>query len=189
MRLAMDNYAVDRVLAGSIPGKRAFSDLVSQTEVPTKPELCFLDFRNVAVITSSFLRDSVIAYRNHARSAWPFLYPVAANLSPEVREELETWLAETGDVFVICDLVDDAPTNVAMLGSLDGKQLVALRGVIDLGETDVATLASRVGEDVAPTAWNNRLGALLAKGLIVEVTTGGRNKRYRPILEGLKYGT
>jgi len=140
-------------------------------------------------MTSSFLRDGVIAYRNHARSAWPFLYPVAANASPAVREELETWLAETGDTFVICDLHgDDVPLNVAILGVIDGKQGVALRGVIELGETDVSGLATHIGEEVAPTAWNNRLGALVTKGLIIEVTSGGRNKRYRPILEGLKYG-
>ena len=190
MRLNMDRYAAGGVLAGSIAGKRAFSDLVSRTTVPGKPEICFLDFANVAVLTSSFLRDSIIAYRNHARSAWPHLYPVAANLEPAVREELETWLMETDDIYVVCDVDKDGVSkNVAMLGVIDGKQLVALRGVIDLRETDVATLASHVGENVAPTAWNNRLGALVAKGLIVEVTTSGRNKRYRPILEGLKYGT
>lgn len=189
MRLDLDRYAADCVLAGSVAGKRAFSDLVGRTEVPAKPELCFLDFRNIEVMTSSFLRDSVIAYRNHARSAWPFVYPVAANLAAAVREEFETWLVETGDIFVVCDLaVEDSPSNVTMLGVIDGKQRVALRGVIELGETDVAGLASYIGEQVAPTAWNNRLGALVAKGLIVEVTYGGRNKRYRPILEGLKYG-
>jgi hypothetical protein len=190
MRLAMDKYAEGGVLAGSISGKRAFADLVGQTIVPGKPELCFLDFRNVDVLTSSFFRDGVIAFRNHARSAWPFLYPVAANLGAAVREEFEIWLTETNDAMVMCDLADDLTTsNVAMLGVIDGKQLVALRGVVDLGETDVASLAEHVGEEVAQTAWNNRLGALVAKGLIVELTSGGRNKRYRPILEGISYGT
>jgi hypothetical protein len=190
LRLGMDKYAHDGILAGSLPGKRAFADLVGRTEVPNKPEVCFLDFGGVAVVTTSFLRDSVVAYRNHARSAWPYLYPVAANLGPAVREEFEIWLAETSDIFVICDLdEEEVPRNVAMLGQIDGKQLVALRGVIALGETDVSSLATHVGEQVAPTAWNNRIGALLAKGLIVEVTSGGRNKRYRPILKGLSDGT
>jgi hypothetical protein len=190
VRLKMEQFGSGGILAGSLPGKRAFAGLVGMTEVPSKPEVCFLDFAGVVVVTTSFLRDSVVAYRNHARSAWPYLYPVAANLGPAVREEFEIWLAETSDIFVICDLDDgDRPSNVTMLGQIDGKQLVALRGVIDLGETDVSGLAAHVGEEVAPTAWNNRIGSLLAKGLVIEVSNTGRNKRYRPILEGIRYGT
>ncbi len=95
------------------------------------------------------------------------LYPVAANLAPAVREEFQTWLNQTNDAMVVCDLADDeTPSNVAMLGVIDGKQLVALRGVVSLGETDVASLAQHVGEDVAPTAWNNDLVRLVAKGLV-----------------------
>jgi hypothetical protein len=188
MRLAMGRHASNGVLAGSIAGKRAFADLVSNTPVPVRPEVCFLDFNGVAVMTASFLRDCVVAYRNHARSLWPYLYPVAANAAPDVREELATWLAQTGDSFVLCDLVDEQVSNVTLLGQIDGKQLVALTGLIALGETDVASLAGYVGEKVAPTAWNNRLGALVAKGLVIELQTGGRNKRYRPVLEGLSYG-
>jgi hypothetical protein len=190
MRLAMNEYGAGGMLAGSIAGKRVFADLVARTRVPTRPELCFVDFRDITVVTSSFLRDGAVAYRNHCRSSWPFLYPVAANLVSAVREEFQTWLNQTNDAMVVCDLADDeTPSNVAMLGIIDGKQLVALRGVVSLGETDVATLALHVGEDVAPTAWNNRLGALVAKGLVMELSSGGRNKRYRPILEGLSYGT
>lgn len=189
MRMRMARFGADGILAGSLAGKRAFADLVGMTEVPGKPEVCFLDFCDVAVVTTSFMRDSVIAYRNHARSAWPYLYPAAANLGAAVREEFEIWLGETNDIFVICDLDDaEKPSNVTVLGQIDGKQLVALRGVIDLGETDVSGLAAHVGEAVAPTAWNNRIGSLLAKGLVIEVSNTGRNKRYRPILEGISCG-
>jgi hypothetical protein len=59
----------------------------------------------------------------------------------------------------------------------------------DLAVTDVSGLAAHVQEKVAPTAWNNRIGSLLAKGLVIEVSNTGRNKRYRPILEGISYGT
>ena len=185
----LKTFSSDGILAGSRIGKRVFAELIGMTEVPNKPEVCFLDFEGVSVMTTSFLRDSVIAYRNHARSAWPHLYPVAANLGAAVREELEIWLAETNDIFVTCDL-DCAltPTNVTVLGQIDGKQLVALQGVIELGETDVSGLAAHMGENVAPTAWNNRIGSLLAKGLVIEVSNTGRNKRYRPILENISYG-
>ncbi len=189
MRLAMKPYAVNGVLAGSLAGKRAFADLVSRTIVPSQPEVCFLDFRGIEVMTASFARDGVVAYRNHARSLWPTVFPVAANTAWNVREELATWLDEVGDGFVVCDL-DGAgrPSNATLVGRLDGKQLVALKGVIELGETDAATLAQHIGESVAPTAWNNRLSALVTKGFLIEVPTGSRIKRYRPVLEGLRYG-
>jgi hypothetical protein len=188
MRLYMEPYANGGVLAGSIDGQRAFADLVQKTEVPAKPEAVFLDFNGVAVATASFLRDSIVAYRNHARSNWPSLYPVAANLAPRVREELDGWLKDRGEAFIVCSLdADGIATEATVIGVVDGKQGIALAGVVTLGETDVPTLAKHVDEDVAQTAWNNRLGALVTKGLIIEVTRG-RNKRYRPILEGLKHG-
>lgn len=190
MRLAMEAYAEDGVLAGSVSGKRAFADMVSRTDVPAQPTVCFLDFKGVAVLTTSFARDGVLAYRTHARAMWPSLYPVAANLAPMVREELQTWLVETGDVWVACDLADDGtPDNVSLLGQIDGKQSVALQGVIALGETDAAALAKHRPEEVASTAWNNRLVALSEKGLVIETTTGSRNKRYKPVLEGLSHGS
>ena len=188
MHFKMKAYTEGAVLAGSIAGTRTFGDLVSKTLPPSKPELCFLDFANIALATTSFLRDSVVAYRNHARSQWPAIYPVAANITPETRDEFEPWLVERGDAFVMCKLSDDGQASDAtVIGQIDGKQLVALQGVLALGETDVSGLASFVKEEVAPTAWNNRLAALVAKGILIEISSG-RSKRYRPVLEGLKYG-
>lgn len=190
MRMPLQPYAVNGVLAGALDGQRAFLDLVRKTSTPTKPEICFLDFSGVKVATTSFLRESVIAYRNHARSHWSYCYPVAANLVPAVREEFEDFMRARGDVFVICDLDRNArPTHVRLIGQLDGKQLVALQAVVERGETDAPTLAAEIKEQeqVASTAWNNRLAALASKGLLIEISSG-RGKRYRPVLENLAYG-
>jgi hypothetical protein len=189
MRLPMKLYATDGVLAGSIEGQRAFTDLLQKTPAAPTTEVCFLDFRDVNVATTRFLRDSIVAYRNHARANWPNIYPVAANLEPRVREDLEVILKARGDAFVICCLDQDGrASSVELIGQIDGKQLVALQEVILLGEADAPSLAARADEKVAPTAWNNRLGALAAKGILIEISSG-RSKRYRPVLEGMQYGT
>lgn len=188
MRIPMSQYAEANVLAGSLPGKRAFGDMVGKTHGSPRPELCFLDFRGVATMTASFARDCVLAFRAHVRAMSPTIYPVAANLADAVREELELWLSQTGDAWIACDLAgDDVATNPIILGILDHKQSLTLTAVIALKETDVATLA-RDDDSVKTTAWNNRLVALSDKGLVIETTSGSRNKRYRPVLEGLNHG-
>jgi hypothetical protein len=189
MYLPLEIYAQNNVLAGSIDGQKAFTDLLRKTPMPSKPEVCFLDFAGIEVATTSFLRDSIVAYRNHARSTWPMIYPVCANLVSRVKEELDSFLKSRSDVFVIC--MRDIAGRVSdprLIGQIDGKQGIALRGVLDLGESDATGLRQHIDEDVAATAWNNRLSALTAKGILMEVSSG-RNKRYRPVLEGLRYGT
>lgn len=191
MRIAMQPFAEGGVLAGAITGQKVFVALVQATTSPMTPEICYLDFKDVTVATTSFLRESVIAYRNHARSNWNNVYPVVANVGVPVREELEHFLRDRGDALVACDL-DDAGevSNVLVIGRLDSKQHMTLLAVIKEGEVDAPTLAKRFKQDgpASPTAWNNRLVALATKGLLMEVS-GGRSKRYRPVLEKLAYGT
>lgn len=190
MLLKMASYGHgEGILAGSIEGRKAFADLVQKTQTPGKPEVFFLDFAGIDVVTTSFLRDGPLAYRNFAREHWPYVYPVAANLSAKVFEEFDGWLTERGDAFVICRTeTGEDVTDVRLIGQIDGKVLIALQHVIAQGEIDVNYLADQDPEKVAKTAWNNRLAALAAKGVVIEFTSG-RSKRYRPVLEGLKYGS
>jgi len=151
----------------------------------------YLDFAGVSVATTSFLRESVIAYRRHARGHWTNVYPVIANLVPAVREELDNFLRDQGDAFVVCEIDNqERPTKIAIVGRLDGKQDLTLRAVIEQGEVDAPTLAERfkTNEPISSTAWNNRLASLSAKGLVIEIGSG-RGKRYRPVLRRLRYGT
>ena len=188
MHMPMLLYAQDGVLAGSLDGKKAFEDLLQKTLIPAKPEVCFLDFLGINVATTSFLRDSVVAYRNHTRSIWPSIYPVCSNLTGRVREEFETFLVAWGDAFVTCTLnTENQISNVKLIGKVEGKPGVALRGVLELGEVDAPGLRKHIEEEVTPSAWNNRLGVLVTKGILIEIGSG-RNKRYRPVLEGLSYG-
>jgi len=191
MRHELQPFATDGILAGSILGQRAFAQLIQQTKAPAAPELCFLDFAGVKVATLSFLRDSVLAFRNHARAQWPNLYPVVANLAPAIEEEFSDFLRLRNDAMVMCQVdTREVASQAVVLGTVDGKQLTALDAVLQLREADAPQLAQQFkeAEPISTTAWNNRLAALVAKGLLIEVSSG-RSKRYRPVLEGLAYGT
>lgn len=187
MKFDLLHFARDGVLAGSLPGQEAFLALLKDTVNPPGPAVVFLDFTGVLVATGSFLRESVVAYRNHVRDHVPMLYPVIANASQAVVDELAMLLQLRNDAFVACSLGSgDAASNPRILGIVDGKQQDALREVLERGETDAPTLA-KTTPDQKPTVWNNRLTALVAKGLLMEVGNG-KTKRYRAVLEGLTYG-
>lgn len=187
MKFDLLHFARDGVLAGSLPGQDAFLALLKDTVNPPAPVVVFLDFTGVLVATGSFLRESVVAYRNHVRDHFPMLYPVIANASQAVLDELTMLLQLRNDTFVICSLGSgDTVGSPRILGIVDGKQQDALREVLERGETDAPTLA-KTTPDQKPTVWNNRLTALVAKGLLMEVGNG-KTKRYRAVLEGLTYG-
>jgi hypothetical protein len=189
MMIRMDEFAQDGLLAGKAEGKTVFAHLVGRTSNPSQPEICFLDFAGVHVATTSFLRESVVAYRSYVRREYPNLYPVAANVSARTRDDLELVLELRSDAFVTCTLgIDGTVSDVEILGQLDGKQLIALDAVLEMGQTDAPTLAGRSDDQVGATAWNNRLVALADKGILI-ATNAGRTKLYRPVLEGLRHGT
>jgi hypothetical protein len=72
------------VLSGAIPGRRLLSALIAATPSPETPVPAFLDFSGVEVATASFLRESVISFRDYARLSLPNIYPVVANLAAAV---------------------------------------------------------------------------------------------------------
>lgn len=191
MRFPFQSFATDHVLATSQLGKKVFAALVGQVATPSEATLLYLDFADVEVATTSFLRDSVVAFRDYARSHLPTLYPVVSNLTAGVREELHEFLRLRGDALAACRLnAHEKASYPEVIGQLDGKQLATLRAVVAAAETDAVELLRQFSseENVGTTAWNNRLATLSAKGLLIE-TSAGRAKRYRPVLENLKYGT
>jgi len=175
----MDNSAI---LAGVPRGEEAFTRLVRTVTAAKGPTRVFLSFSNVDVATASFLRESALNFRTFCRGIRKDLYPVVANANRDITDELAAFLDLKGDAIVSCGLNDDGSTfDVRLLGRLEEKQKVALRAVIDAGEADARTLAKKY-QDAEPTAWNNRLASLVAKGILVELRTG-RAKSYKPVLE------
>lgn len=189
MIIPMSQFATNSTLAGAIPGQNALGLLIKKTPAVSKAEVCFLDFSEVEIATASFLRESICAFRHYVRAHAPHVYPVAANMSDQTIEEFDSFLRLRNDAFLICRLNSSGEAaNARLIGLLDGKQRNAFDEVLARQETDAPTLSRESNEEVSTTAWNNRLSALSAKGILIE-TTNGRGKFYRPVLEGLHHGT
>lgn len=175
----------DRILRGAQPGRSLFAVLVANAPEPSDPAPAFLDFSGVEVATASFLRESVVAFRDYARSTLPNLYPVVANAADAVTEELAFFLRHRGDAVWACDLDPaGAVRNARLLGELDDVQRETFNRVLKLRAASAPTLAAAGGDEsgVGPTAWNNRLSNLANRGLLIE-RRGGKTKTFAPVLE------
>jgi hypothetical protein len=174
------------VLAGAMNGKVAFAKLVKEIDrEPAVPTALFLDFRDVQVATASYLRESVFSLKGYMRAIDSKYYPVAANVNEPIYDELMVVANAKNDAIISCRLDDnDVVSDVALIGHLDPKQRITFDLVHEVENADANQLMKRSSESEPknPTAWNNRLAGLAAKGLILEFAKG-RAKFYRPVLE------
>jgi hypothetical protein len=188
-RIDMKEAGNGTILAGALNGRAALARLLALAAAdPDAPEPVFLDFREIDVATASYLRETVLAFRDVIRGRDSRYYPVIANPNEPVRDELVELARTRGDVFMTCALaVDGTVSRAGFVGDLEEKQLVTFRLVQERGETDAGELMRAYGkrEKVRhATAWNNMLSALASLGLVVEMRRG-RLKRYRPLLQGV----
>jgi hypothetical protein len=187
-RVRIVDAAPGSILSGAQRGQQLLMKLLEllATE-PTAPEAVFLDFDGVEAATASFLRESVLAFRDMARIRRSNIYPVVANANEPVKEDLSELAKSRGGVLLTCNLdANGHVTEPQVIGELDPKQQLTFDLVRKLGNTDAAALREHSGDtSVVPTAWNNRLAALVGLGLIVEDASSGRTKRYRPLLQGI----
>jgi hypothetical protein len=190
-RVLMTELARTEILAGALFGRKVLAKLLELTDTePASPQLVFLDFAGVNVATASFLRETVLAYRDTIRRRRSNFYPVIANTSPLIEEELKILVTSEGDVLTLCTLdKNNKPREPRLLGTLEPKQRLTLDLVQRHKETDAAELMREHGEKegVKHTAWNNRLSALAGMGLVIELNEG-RAKRYRPLLGEATHG-
>lgn len=188
MNIDLSDACGTSVLAGALNGRTTLNQLLTATaNEPDGPALVFLDFKGVDIATASFLRESVLVFRDIIRGRRSHYYPVIANINEDVRDELVELLDARGGVFMTCGLDENGVVkNPAPLGELDPKQRITFDLVHEHGETDAGALMRDYGESEGlkhTTAWNNRLTSLAGLGLIVEQSQG-RAKRYRPLFEG-----
>ena len=182
-RLAVLNFTNQNTnLAGSIPGRNLLAKLIENVTSTMSACPVFLDFAGIETATASFLRESVLGFRDYClRSRLP-LHAVVANASQDIVEELEIVLAAENDAILACSLsTDGVATEVRVIGQLDHTQKLTMDEVFRRGEVD-AIMLSQTSKEVGSTAWNNRLAALSGKGLVIEEKKG-RVKFYRPVLE------
>ena len=185
MRFDLQVYAEDGILAGSDTGRMVQAKLLAMTGKESDgPELCFLDFRGIEVATASFLREAIFAFRDTVRNRKSNLYPVLANASELVRDELQVLVKSVGQAIMICSLSKNGHVeDVELIGDLERKQRLTFELVQERGETDAAALMREQKEAVGQTAWNNRLSGLADLGLVIELSEG-RSKRYRKLFPG-----
>lgn len=174
-----------QVLSGVQAGRQLLGKLVSAARPPAEPEPAYLNFGGVDVATASYLREGVIAFRDHARATLPGLYPVIANASPAIIEELEFFLRHRKDALWACRLTSAGePRDPKVLGELDDAHRSTFELVTRLGTASAPSLAALSRESLSPTAWNNRLSNLAARGLLIE-RRSGKTKTFAPVLEAI----
>lgn len=187
MIIAIKDVADSQYLAGAEVGRKLLGALITQVGSSVEPEPIFLDFDQVAVATSSFIREAVLGFRDYSRSTKPNLYPVVANANPGIVEELEFYLEAQRDAIWICELDANGQwENSRLLGVLDPVARRTFEAVTELGSATVAQVASRYPDPAikkAGTAWNNRLAALVRQGVLME-SRSGVAKIFTPVLGG-----
>jgi hypothetical protein len=190
-RILISEMSPGPVLSGALRGQELFAKLLPEAAAePTSPQPLFLDFNGIESATASFLRESVLAFRDMVRGRRSTIYPVIANANGLVQEDLKELVRSRGGVLLMCHLAEDGTiSETGIIGELDPKQQLTLDLVRRRGETDALELMQEYGANeikpVGPTAWNNRLSSLVALGLLIEEMSSGRTKRYRPLLLGV----
>ncbi len=173
------------ILSGVHSGRKLFAELVARAAPPSQDEVVYLDCEGITVATGSFLRESVLAFRDYARSTLPHLYPVVANPSEAVVEELDFLLKHRKDALWICQRDGSGQLDKAtIIGELDASHRATFELVAALRSASASDLASRGGDSIGPTAWNNRLAYLASRGLLIE-RRAGKSKTFTPVLETL----
>lgn len=174
------------ILSGVSLGRRVLAALIEQAPASDAQGSVFVDFQGVEVATSSFLRESVLAFRDTCTQSMPHLYPVVVNLNETVAEELQFFVNERSDALWCCDRTEEGQiSNPRVLGRsrLEDGQRITLDLVVKLKKASAPMLYKTDGS-IQTTAWNNRLNALSSKRLIVEQRVG-KVKFFSPVLEAL----
>ena len=174
------------VLGGALQGRHTCANLSELARnPPPNPTPWFWDLKGVTVTSASFVRECFVALQATLRAQRSTLFPVIANASPDVREDLRVMFKAIGRAIVICRLDGRRrASEIGLLGHLESYAEATFAMVLDRGETDARELANAQSGDatIGVTAWNNRLAGLAAIGALVEIPQG-RAKRYRPVVQ------
>lgn len=173
-------------LAGSAMGRQMLAQLIEATKTVALPTIAFLDFEGVDIATGSFLREAVMGFRDFCRNAAGMIYPVVANANATIEEELATYLRGRNDAIWACKIDRQGrATDPHILGELDTAQMSTIQLIGKHHPISAPELAKlRPDDKIGPTAWNNRLATLAAKGILKEVRHG-KTKLFSPVMEAI----
>jgi hypothetical protein len=184
LTIDIKELAGKNVLGGSIPGQLLFGKLISRVTSGKDSEPFFLDFGKIQLATSSYLRESVLAFQRWGIDRKPPLFASIANVNSETQEELAVALADSGGAIWVCTLARGRIVSSGVIGKFDQMQRETFELVRARGEVDAPSLARETinGRRVSQTAWNNRLAALASRGVLME-RQQSKTKIYRLVLE------
>lgn len=169
-------------LTGVQRARQLLSKLIAWTAQESPKGTLILDFSEVGDASASFLRESILAFRDYARSYQSELFPVLANISDAVREEFDTLLKDRGEAMPGCrfDATTGAVSNAEVLGVLEPGLRQTLDMIRERGQLALADLRETSDETKA-TTWSNRIASLIRQGFVVPIPEP--NKRvYRFVL-------
>lgn len=185
LRLDVAELAGLPILSGAPSGRELYNKLVASLPTePDYPEPIFLDFGKVQVATASFLRESILQFRDFVRGRKSNFYPVVANAASDIIDEILELVQPRGEVIMTCVVDDNGEVlRSRHIGKLDPMQKLTFDLVNAQGETTASKLMESEASGIKATAWNNRLASLCSLGLIYEQAQG-RTKTYRPLFSG-----
>ena len=100
----MKDFAKTSTLAGAANGKRMLGKMLEAIVEPAEPTLLIMDFAEIEIATASFLRESVLRFRDIIRAKGSTLYPVAANVNNDIIDDLRVLIDATGNAMMTCRL-------------------------------------------------------------------------------------
>lgn len=170
-------------LTGVSRARQFLAQLIGWTATQSPKGILILDFSEVGDASASFLRESILAFRDYARAYQPELFPVLANITATVREEFDTLLQARGEAMLGCRLdASGAVSEPEILGALERGLSETLEIIRARGQTSLKDLRD-MSRETKPTAWSNRIASLIRQGFIVPEPSAEPNKRvYRFVL-------
>ena len=165
-------------LTGVARARQLLAKLIVWTADESPKGTLILDFTGIADASASFLRDSILAFRDYVRAYQPDVFPVLANIADTVREEFDTLLKSRNEAMPACRL-DDAgkPVEATVIGALEPSLSQTLDMIRERGQVALSELPT----DIKSTTWSNRLASLIRQGFVVPIPEP--NKRvYRFVL-------
>jgi hypothetical protein len=178
MRIRMRDLADGdgRVLAGAINGRKAVARLLELTaREPDQPDTVFLDFEGVDVATASFLRESVLAFRDAVRPQ------ARKNADSQVRHNELEYPAGGSECEQSCGCLVGMLVDVVF-------QLLHRRGTLPGGTPRPARHVAgrpRCPQHAALGDHSKALQSALTDGISRFGSDTGRGHGFRPIFLGL----
>ena len=171
-------------LWGAVLGKAHYADLVAELErsaFPSVHRTFVMDFSDIVTTSPSYLKQLLSPLFN-SDSQRPQI-PLVANLSSDVREDLEVFLNQRGWVLREVEVVGDQARHLSLVGEIEQTALDTLRALEQANEATAADL-HQMHKDlrIAQTAWSNRL-ATLNQLLLAVRDKVGREWIYKPTVE------